>query len=270
MSSIGNNIPAQYTSIETVNSRRLRISFLRSPEAESTPWRFSCQYGQVEEFDHVQDIKLITCSITNTVPNVSSDQGNNVFALDFSMSGPLVVTLPSGFYSFNTLATLLQADINAHIAPSTAVFNLDPAGYASIVITGTETTKNSALSTLGNTLGYITLNAFTSTLIADVLPTLQGITYFHIHSERLAHSNCYVNDIDNQVHSAPCLFSVPVTADFGKQNVYQGSPLDRIIFGNNGGFSMRNFDIELRDETGRLLTDMDPRTVVEIIVKISF
>ncbi len=270
MSAVGNNIPAQYTSIETVNSRRLRISFSRSAEADSTPWRFNCNYGQVNELDHVQDIKLVTCSITNTVPNVSLDQGNNVFSLDFSIAGPLVVNVPTGYYSFNDLAALLQAAINAHIAPSTAVFDLDSAGYARIVITGAETTRNNVLSTLGNTLGYITLNAFTSTLLADVLPSLQGIVYFHIHSERLAHSNCYINDVDSQVHSAPCLFSVPVNAPFGTQNVYQGSPLDRIIYGNNGGFSMRNFDIELRDERGRLLTDMDPRTVIEIVVKISF
>ncbi len=270
MSTLGNNIPAQYTSIETVNSKRLRISFRQSPEADSTPWQFTVDYGQAAELDHVKDLKLITCSITNTVPNVSTDQNNNVFSLDFSIAGVFTTVVPTGFYSYADLVAYLTPLINAFIAPSTITMDLSPDGYVRFTITGPETMRTNVLGTLNNTLGFITLNAFAPTMTADVLPTLQGITYFHIHSNKLANNNCFLNTPNGIFKSTGCLFSVPVVSSFGEQNAYQGSPLDRIIFGENSGSSMRYFDIELRDQNNRLLTDMDPRSSVEFVFKFSY
>ncbi len=270
MSTFGNNIPAQYTTIETNNTKRMKISFSQSPEAGGSPWQFTVLFGNLPDFDKVQDVRLITCSITNTVPNVSFDQNNNVFSLDFSTAGVFSYTVPTGFYSFSSLATILQSQINAFIAPSTISISLDPAGYVTMVITGAETMKNNTNNTLGNTLGFITLGAFLPTLTAEVLPDLQGLTYFHIHSNTLGTNNCFANTPDGNIKSQPCLFSVPVSAAFGFQNVYQGSPLDRVVFGDHGSPSMRRFDIQLRDQNGRLLTDMDPRSVVDIVLKISY
>jgi hypothetical protein len=267
--SIGNNIPAQYVSIETVNSRRLKISYANSPQADSTPWAFNVLLGNAPELQHVQDIKLVTCSITNTVPNVSTEQLNNVFSLEFSVAGLFSTVVPTGFYSYSDLVSYLKPLIDAFIAPSVITMDLGPGGYVRFTVTGPETMKNTVLGTLNNTLGFITLNAFAPTMTAELLPKLNGPVYFHINSEKLGFNNCFTNGTNGQVNSAPCLFSVPIFVGFGLQNAYQGDPLDRLIYGQQG-ISIQSFDIELRDEKGRLLTDMDPRSSVELIFKISY
>lgn len=269
MSTLGNNPPYEFTSIETFNSKTLDISFNRSPEADGSPWKFTCNFGNLPNLDSVTDIKLVTCVISNTVPNVSGDIGNLTFSLDFSIAGVFTYVFEPGFYSFATIASILQTAINAFIAPSTAVFDLDPAGYARIVITGAETVKNNVNNILGNTLGFITLGAFLPSLNAEVLPKLQGASCFRIHSNKLSTNYCLLNSVTGNNQSSSCIFSVPVNAPYGSNVIYSGQPLHRTIIGKRG-ISMKNFDIELRDENGRLLTDMDPRSVVEISLKIGY
>ncbi len=254
------------TELDAPRTKKVRVSFDKT--GSLTPWSFNVNYGNNPDLDTSKTIELVSCSITHTVPNVSPSQSNNVFALNTSL-GLFQITVPTGFYSYSQLGAYITPLLDAFIAPSTSAFTISGAGYAVITVTaGPATISNSALSTLGNALlGFITLNALATHITGDVLPKMQGITYFHIVSNAI-NSYCITNSITGS-NINTCVFSVPVTVPFGFQNVYDNSNnQERISF--RSPFSLKNFDIKLFDETGRLLDDMDQRSVVELILKIIY
>ncbi len=253
------------TELDAPRTKKLRVSFDRT--GSLTPWSFDVNYGNNPDLDTARTIELISCSITHTVPNVSTSQNNNVFALN-TTSGLFQVTVPTGFYSYSQLSAYLTPLLNAFIAPSTATFTISSDGYAQITVTaGPAQISNSALSTLGNLMGFATLNALATQMTGDFLPKLQGISYFHIVSNAI-NSYCITNSITGS-NINTCVFSVPVTVPFGFQNVFENSNnQERISF--KSPFCLKTFDIKLFDENGRLLDDMDQRSVVELVLKIIY
>lgn len=254
------------TSVDSENTIKLRVSAYNAQT--STPWDFTAYFGNNAVLDQAKSIELITCSISHTVPNISADQGNNVFEL-ITTSGTFTYVVPQGFYSASQLSTILQPLLNAFISPSVSSFTIQSDGLFNITITsGPAQIRNSANNSVGSLLGYETLNAFTTSLTADVLPTLQGITYFHIVSKQTG-SNCYTNNSLTSTNYNTCLFSVPVLVPFGFMNVFQNNnDQERVRF--RGQLSLKNLDITLQDEKGRVLTDMDPRSTVELILKVIY
>ncbi|MCD6036122.1 MAG: hypothetical protein K0S67_6 [Nitrososphaeraceae archaeon] len=252
------------TDVDSENTIKLRVS--AGAAQTSTPWNFEAFYGNNAFLDTTKSMELVSCSITHTVPNVSADQNNNVFELT-TTAGTFTHTFSNGFYSATNIGNILKPLLDAVITPSTSTFGFSDDGYFQITITGGAEIKNTVNNTLGNLLGYDTLNDFTDTLTADLLPKLNGISYFHIVSRKIG-VNCYTNSVDG-TNLGCCLFSIPVTVPFGFQNVFENSNnQERIRF--NIQTSLKNFDISLYDENFRLLTDMDPRSIVELILKVIY
>ncbi len=254
------------TDIDTTNTIKLKISASQSADS-TTPWAFSVNFGNNANLDTTKAIELVSCSISHTVPNISSVQGNNIFEL-ITTSGLFTYVVPQGFYSANDLINILQPLLNAFITPSISLFSINPQGLFNITITsGMAEIRNSVNNSVGYLLGYETLNSFTTSLTGDILPQLNGIVYFHVRSN-VINSYCYSNSISD-ANTNSCLFSIPVTVPFGFQNVYENqNNQERIRF--KGQISLKNFDLQLLDQNYRLLTDMDPRSYVEIIVKIIY
>ncbi len=254
------------TDIDSSSTIKLKISASQSSTPD-TPWIFTANFGNMAILDTSKAIELVSCSITHTVPNISAAQGNTLFEL-ITTSGLFDYTFPQGFYSANDIINILQPLLNAFITPSTSIFSINPQGLFNITInSGSAQIRNSANNEVGSVLGYETLNSFTTSLTADILPKLNGIVYFHIRSS-VINSYCISNSpVDTNANS--CLFSIPVTVPFGFQNVYENqNNQERIRFRNQ--VSLKNFNLELLDENYRLLTDMDPRSNVEIIVKVIY
>lgn len=253
------------TGVNAERTVKLRVS-AKAAETD-TPWSFESYYGNNSMLDTVKAIELISCSITHTVPNVSAIQGNNVFEL-ITTSGTFSYTMPDGFYSVSEINNVLQPLLNTYISPSISSFGLTSNGLFRIEITsGAAQIRNSANNSLGGLLGYETLNAFTTNLVADILPALSGISYFHIVSRKIG-ANCFTNSVTG-TNSGNCLFSIPVTVPFGYQNVFENNnSLERITL--QGQLSLKNFDIILLDENFRILTDMDPRSRVELIIQVIY
>lgn len=259
-------LSSQYvTDINAERTIKIRVS--AGAAQTSTPWLFEAFYGNNALLDTARAIELVSCSITHTVPNISATQGNNIFELITTL-GTFTYVVPDGFYSVTQLSNLLQPLLNAFISPSISLFSLTSNGLFQINITsGSAQIRNSANNTVGSLLGYETLNSFTTDLVADLLPALNGISYFHIVSRKIG-TNCYTNSVDG-TNLGSCLFSVPVTVPFGFQNVFENdNKLERISL--QGQLSLKNFDINLYDQNFRLLTDMDPRSQVELILQVIY
>lgn len=258
-------ISSYNTEVDTPNTKKVRVSF--DTAQNGSPWQFLANYGNNTDLDNAKAVELISCSITHTVPNISVSQGNNIFELQTTL-GLFNLVVDDGFYSITSLINVLLPPLNAFITPSVAAMSLYPDGRFHIEITaGPAQIRNTPNNSIGSLLGYTTLNAFTANLIADVLPMLQGITYFHVVSNAI-NSYCIVNNPNNSVINC-CVFSVPVVVPYGYQNVFENSNnQERITF--RGPFSLKSFDIQLRDDRGRLLDDMDPRSKVEFILKVIY
>lgn len=260
------------TGEESVNGIRMRVE--PSYRVSGTVSDFVLDYGNDGRLQSVKQIQLISASLTNSQPNVTSY--NNIISFQFGIAiSPYFVNVPIDEYSNSQLMDYIVADVNTHIAPSVMSWSLVN-GKNQFSIVGAETFYVIADSggiagiNLRFSLGFLDpyLQVLGTSQLANARPALQGNTYFHIASRRLSNNNC-LKPVPSGNNAGPtnCLFSIPRTGLYNTQTVYQGSPLDRVVFGMSG-MNMNNFDLEIRDENDQIM-ELDPNSKIDIVLRLT-
>lgn len=257
---------------ESINGIRMRLE--PSYRISGTISDFVIDFGNDPRLQHVKQLQLITASITNSQPNITSY--NNIISFQFGIAiSPYFVTLPIDEYTNTQIMDYIVADVNTHIAPSVMSWSLVN-GKNQFSIVGAETFYVIADSggiagiNLRFSLGF--LDPYPQVLgtsqLANARPALQGNTYFHIASRRLSNNNCLKpTNSGNNAGPTNCLLSIPRVGLFNTQTVYQGSRLDRVVFGEHG-MNMNNFDIEIRDENDQIM-ELDPNSKIDIVLRLT-
>jgi hypothetical protein len=267
----GNELPSDAVrqTYESVNSVRLRIQYI-SGLTPGQPNNFIVKFGNDIRLQNVQQFQLLSSCITNSVPNISAALDNNVFTISTSnaIANPIQVVVPDNFYSNAQLQAYLSAAVSALMNPP-FTFSITTNANGKNVMSVSAGSLNFVRSGLTDILGFLASPGFTGAPInAPLLPFLQGITYFHIASNKLAYNGCLTPTNGLNIGSKPCLFSIPNRVAYGFNNIYQGSVLDCCTFGARGVLA-NEFDIEVLDQDGNLV-QLDGNSYVDIIVRAVF
>ena len=267
----GNELPSDAVrqTYETVNSVRLRIQYLTGL-TPGRPNSFVVKFGNDIRLQNVQQFQLLSSCITNSVPNISVALNNNFLTIitTNAIINPIQITVPTGFYTNAQLQAYLGAAVTALMtSPNTFSITTNASGKNVMSVSaGTLTFLRSGLTDI---LGFLNPPGFAGNpLTAPLLPYLQGITYFHIASNKLAYNGCLTPTDGLRIGSKPCLFSIPNRASFGFNNIYQGTVLDCCTFGARGVLA-NEFDIEVLDQDGNLV-ELDENSYVDIVVRAIF
>ena len=239
-----------------------RYKFIRVSNQErstGTPSAFSVNLGNDPVLDRCVMLEPVSVSIPNLSYIISAAKGNNRFHILFLPATDASFTVPDGNYSTANLIAL----INLIVPPSGTLVASQNAATGLITITAT--TSPFVLlgsSTFPNTSGMNSYLGFTSpsppggTLVwtADSIPSLQGDTVFYLHSPTLSLNMTYLDTFasQGQLFDVNSFLMIPISVPHGTYQTYEGQEHDKIVFGRKGR-SIRNFDIVLRANHGRLL-----------------
>lgn len=234
--------------------------------------------GNDPRLSQIIETHVMSVSIPNTSPNVSSSIGNDTFTATFTIAGVVTFAIPAGFYSTSALMAYIQAGINAAITPSVSTITQDPVtnritiaittGAETFVLTGGSTFPITSASTISPFLGFTsaTTGAPAASATAPSLPQLQGSTMFFVHSNQLALNSTYLPTVGQNPNDVNGLVAIPVTVPWGVTQDYIGQDNDRIIYGRFGK-NMNTFDLTLRTNHGRLLDlDDNQEAIVNLLV----
>jgi hypothetical protein len=248
---------------------RIRIEYLAGI-TPGKPNQFIVKYGNDIRLQNIQQFQLLSSCITNSVPNISEALNNNTLTIFSSVAtvNPIVINVPTNFYSNAQLQTYLSTAVTAAlISPNTFTISLNANGRN--LMTQSTGNFNFVQSGLTNIMGFTSAPDFpTNPITAPLLPYLQGITYFHISSNKLSYNGCLTPSDGSRINSKPCLFSIPNRVPYGFNNIYQGSVLDCCTFGNQG-VPGNEFDIEILDQDGNLV-ELDANSYVDLMVRVIY
>lgn len=252
---------------DTKNYRYYRVS--SNERISGTPYNFVVNFGNLSELDRVTEVHLISASIPNVSNNISVDIVNNTFLANGSVTGVISVVVPDGFYNTSGLITYLQTEINNIITPNTVTITQNTStNRIEYVVTG-ETIQFLSVdsgSTISDQIGILTDSAFLASYTSDSLPSLNGNTMIYVHSSQLATAVTLLSSASGGVTSVNGAFGIPVNVPYGVYQYYQGTELDRHVYGKHGK-SIKNFTITLRGNGGRLLTEITDNFEVVLVIK---
>ena len=254
---------------DTKNYKFYRIS--SKERVSGTPYDFKINIGNDTTLDRITEIHLISVSVPNVFPNISSNIGNNNFVATATIAGAINFTVPTGFYTTAKLMAELQTQINAVIGPSTiAITQNSITDKIEYVITGAETIdflSSASGNPMAPYIGILSDSGATGSYVSDATPALNGETMVYIHSSTLARNSTYLSSNTGTLIDVNGAFTIPINVAYGAYQTYQATELDRQVYGRFGT-SIRNFNIVLRGNGGRLLTEITDNYETVITIKV--
>jgi len=242
---------------DTTRYKFIRIS--NQERSQGTPSAFSVNLGNDPILDRCVMLEVASVSIPNTGYNISAAKGNNEFSMTFLPNTVATFTVPDGFYT----TAQLVASINL-ITPPVGTFAATQnaqtgrielvASASPFVVPGSPSFPNT--TSLNSYLGFTADSPGGGSLfwLAQSIPSLQGDTVFYLHSPTLALNITYLDTYatQGQLFDVNSFLMIPIDVPYGEYQSYVGADHDKIVFGRKGR-SVRNFDIVLRTNHGRLL-----------------
>lgn len=257
-------------------SRLIRLSSIHANRLTDTSSNFTINLNRMTETNDIIRVVFKSISFPNTVYNIIDNgaRQNNIFKYDINGT-PYTFEPLSGFYSFDSITTLLQNDIqtnlDAQLGPGTAAISisLDPitqkllfdySGWTPSLFGNDEDANLNRL--LGNN-NNITLSASPYTF--NQLANLYGLTDLYVTSTLIGEQNL----VDSDVESHDIIARIPIDVPFGSLQIYESKDdeLDSITYK-----SSRNYDslsIELRDLDMNIV-DLQNNQPVTILLKVYY
>ena len=241
---------------ETTRYKFLRIS--NQERSSGSPNAFTVNLGNDPLLDRCVMLQIVSASIPNSGYNISGAIGNNTFTITWPAQTPVSVVLIDGFYTAAGIITLLNTAV---VPPATYTFVMaqDPNSRRLYITSNNPFTVQGSpsypnTSSLMSYLGWTQPSVLNAVSFADTVPSLQGDTVFYIHSPTLSLNMTYLDtrETEGLLFDVNSLLMIPITVPYGVYQSYQGTTQDKLIFGRKGR-SVRNFDIILRTNHGRLL-----------------
>jgi hypothetical protein len=173
---------------------------------------FTIGLGQEVKNHNVKRIVLRSVSFGNFEYNINTK--NQVLTLVTGADGSQTQIIPAGQYILSDLITTIQNIFNP-VLTNTLTITQDPNSYLlTFAISGGDTIQVDASSTMAPFLGYTATDPLASSVIAQRVPRLNGLTSCFIRSTHLAKGQYHDNRRDKDI-----LTSIQVASDFG-QYVY--------------------------------------------------
>jgi hypothetical protein len=203
---------AQGDAEKKLNSFILRVnSNARLLQSQSTT-NFTIGLGQEVKNHNVKRIVLRSVSFGNFEYNINTK--NQVLTLTTGADGAVTQTIPAGQYILSDLITRIQNIFNPLLTNSLTITQ-DPNTYLiTFTISGGDTIQVVSTSTMAPFLGYTTTDPLASSVLAQRVPRLNGLTSCFIRSTHLAKGQYHDDKRDKDL-----LTSIQVASDFG-QYVY--------------------------------------------------
>jgi hypothetical protein len=238
-----------------------------------TPYSFNVSFGNDTRLDRITEAHLISASIPNVFPNVSTAKGNSTFQATGTIAGAISFVVPDGQYTTTQLMAQLKVQIDLAIAPSTVAIVQDAVtNKITFTVTGAETIiylSEASGSTLAPFIGILNDSPALAVYTTDSTPALNGESVFYVHSTELAQNSTYLNTSQN-ITDVNGFITIPVTVPYGAYQNYQPTEnLDRSVYGRSGK-SIRGLNITLRGNRGRLLTELTDNFEMVVVVKCMF
>lgn len=165
----------------------------------------------------------------------------------------------------------LETDINTAIAPSTiAITQSVTTSKITFTITGAETIdflSEASGNVMAPALGILADSGVVATFTAQATPALAGDTMFYIHSTDIANNTTYLSSSTGGIIDVNGAFSIPINVAYKANQTYQATELDRQVYGRFGK-SIKNINITLRANGGRLVTEMTDNHEIVLVVKV--
>lgn len=255
---------------DTRRFKFFRISTLERTNGE--PYNFTVNFGNDFKLDSSIEIHLVSASIPNLGYNTSIAQGIRTFRMSFNIAGLVEFDIDEGFWNIDQLLTYINTALNAAIAPSTISLSQDPISgkIRALITSGAEQFQwlsyddgNEFANVLG---GLATSPPNQGNYIFEAVPALYGSTMYYVHCQELAPELTYLQADGSDVNSVNGMFTIPVTVPYGSLQTYQGTELDRVVFGRIGR-STRNFTLVFRTNGGRLYTELTDNQEAVLVIK---
>lgn len=230
------------------------------------PYNFLVNFGNDTRLDRITEIHLMNASVANIANNISAAVGNNTFTYTGTVSGLQTVVFPDGYYTTTQVIAILQTEMNIAIAPSTIAVTQN-AGKVIFTVTGAETIEYTNTG-LNFTIGITDAIPATGVATAQGIPALNGGTVVYIHGVQLANNNTYLSSNTGNITDVNGAFTIPINVPYGVYQTYKGEPeLDRQVYGRNGK-SLKQMQVILRGNGGRLLTEMTDNFETILVFKV--
>lgn len=235
-----------------------------SARSSGTANNFRLHFNEIA-LNKVKRVSVRSVRFGNYQYNVT--QRNNTFTLLTTLNGTQNITIPQGQYITTTLMTQIESIYNS--LPATGKIDLvqnNLTGRLSLTMAGD--TCSIGNGSINRILGFIRPSAIASAShVADVIPSLHGLTTVHVVSSKLAQGNLLkpVGDIGTQ----DVLIDVPISVPFGLINVWveEIDSLSSVIYTHPR--NLQDIDIALFDQDGNFVL-LDESQEVEIFLKVYY
>ena len=203
---------AQGDAEKKLNSFILRVNSNDRLLQSQPTTNFTIGLGQEVKNHNVKRIVLRSVSFGNFEYNINTK--NQVLTLATGVDGVVSQTIPVGQYILSDLITRIQNIFNPALT-NTLTITQDPNTYIlTFAISGGDTIQVDSSSTMAPFLGYTATSPLASSVVAQRVPRLNGLTSCFIRSTHLSKGQYHDNRRDKDI-----LTSIQVASDFG-QYVY--------------------------------------------------
>lgn len=234
-------------------SRLLRISSVQRINKNDAITNFNVNLSRMTETDNIVRVALKSVAFNNNSFNIN--EYNNIFTINVTTIGELVIVVPVGFYSSTSLRLTLEGLINPLLVPAstTLTFSQSPlTGFINISSNNetftlyNSTEKNTPMS---DVLGFTKIYGASLSEDADNQPSLQGLTTVYLHSLEIAEGNVVDGDVENH----DIIGEIPVNVPYGVQQYYEAreSELESITYATPR--NLDNIGIQLKDIHGNII-----------------
>jgi hypothetical protein len=215
--------------------------------------------------NRVHSFFVKSVSVPNVEYNIHGtyqfEPANNLLYIETSGGGlQAVITVPVGQYSLAQLITVLQNSATGVAVGLTIVqdpntgkltFNSTAPGGIKIYARG-DPAISPLNSTLAPNLGILSTNAaFSSSIVAAGLPSLQGNQNIYVSSVKLSGGGTSL--IDSRINNLQSITTVPCDVPFGEVIHYETSEYEKDYIKAAGYLNLRELDIKLYNDYGEIL-----------------